>query len=492
MKRMKKLFAILMTMAMVMGLGITGFAAEKDAKITIDHAGSTAKFNYVQIVTANQETETGWDIVDEYFALFQSDNAFGQSATEQDVLKAMIYKATDGEQGVEIRGFDEKYANALDAIRGYIPAPEEGIGYDPEFTVNSAGVYVIAGYEEGFIYGTMAAYVGFDKYTAGVPADLTDATVEAKRVPTTVDKDSDDTDKVTEIGKTVTYTVTGTVPYIAPTELEKAEYWVTDKITGASYKLENKFLKVTVTTTPGNYRKVYDVTPKTIEGKNGFTLNLTEILANNQYANDTITISYQAVVTDIKVGNEVLIGKGENDGDYGHDSDTSYTGEIELLKLASDDTEDTNDDNEKLANAEFVMYKIVQDEGADTTHNEYATVKNGKLTGWITEKDDATRLITDTNGKIKVEGLDLGTYYFEETKAPEGYSLDSAPVDVQLSIDGTTASATVTGEQAVKFNNTLSALPSTGGMGTTIFTIAGCVIMISAAGLFFASRRKAN
>ena len=38
----------------------------------------------------------------------------------------------------------------------------------------------------------------------------------------------------------------------------------------------------------------------------------------------------------------------------------------------------------------------------------------------------------------------------------------------------------------------LSALPSTGGMGTTLFTIAGCVIMISAAGLFFATRKKAN
>lgn len=486
MKRMKKLFAILMTMAMVMGLGITGFAAEKDAKITIEHAGSTAKFNYVQIVTANQETETGWDIVDEYFALFKNEDAFGQSATEQDVLKAMIYKATGGKQGVEISGFDEKYANALDAIRGYIPAPEEGIGYGPEFTVNSVGVYVIAGYEEGFIYGTMAVYVGFDKYTAGVPADLTDATVEAKRVPTTVDKDSDDTDKVTEIGKTVTYTVTGTVPYIAPTELEEAEYWVTDKITGAEYKLEDGKLKVTVQTT-GDFKQVYDVTPKQIDGQDGFTLDLTRILENNQYANDTITISYQAVVTDIQVGNEVLIGKGENDGDYGHDSDTSYTGEIELLKLATDDTENTNEDNEKLANAEFVMYKV--DKGA----NKYATVSaEGKLTGWVDEKKDATKLYTNAEGKIKVEGLDLGTYYFEETKAPEGYSLDSAPVNVELRIDGTTASAIVTGEQAVKFNTTLSALPSTGGMGTTIFTIAGCVIMISAAGLFFASRRKAN
>ena len=41
-------------------------------------------------------------------------------------------------------------------------------------------------------------------------------------------------------------------------------------------------------------------------------------------------------------------------------------------------------------------------------------------------------------------------------------------------------------------NTKLNALPSTGGIGTTIFTIAGCLIMVTAAGLFFASRKRTN
>ncbi len=187
-----------------------------------------------------------------------------------------------------------------------------------------------------------------------------------------------------------------------------------------------------------------------------------------------------------------MVGEGKNQGEFGKDSDTSYTGEIELLKLAADDTPDSNEDNAKLQNAEFVMYKVVEDAEGGSNHQEYATVKDGKLTGWVTNKEAATKLYTNVYGIIKVEGLDLGTYYFEETKAPEGYSLDATPVDVELEIKGQTATAIVKGEQAVKLNTTLAALPSTGGMGTTLFTIAGCVIMISAAGLFFATRKKAN
>ena len=159
-----------------------------------------------------------------------------------------------------------------------------------------------------------------------------------------------------------------------------------------------------------------------------------------------------------------------------------------MIKYAADDTKDTLADNVKLSGAKFIMYK-----GADNS-KEYAVVEDGKFVRWTSTRDDATKLVTDTQGQIKVEGLDLGTYHFEEVEAPEGYSLDSAPVSVTLALgsEQTEATGIVTATPATKLNSTLSSLPSTGGMGTTLFTIAGCVIMISAAGLFFATRKKAN
>ena len=140
--------------------------------------------------------------------------------------------------------------------------------------------------------------------------------------------------------------------------------------------------------------------------------------------------------------------------------------------------------------------------------------------------------ISDENGYLSFTGLDAGTYTLQETKAPEGYSLNDTKIPVEITAtyndNGTlnsysikvnnentstyTATYDADGKGEVtdidctpehendwsdvsdthEIKNTkLASLPSTGGIGTTIFTIGGCAIMIIAAGLFFASRRKA-
>ncbi len=160
-----------------------------------------------------------------------------------------------------------------------------------------------------------------------------------------------------------------------------------------------------------------------------------------------------------------------------------------------------------LEGAKFRLQKKNADGSLDETHIYEAT-----------SADD---------GSLSFTGLDAGTYVLVETEAPEGYSLDPTEHEVVItakyynepkddkgklefytitidgkatstykatydSIDGTkvtTIDKTELGVTGIK-NTKLASLPSTGGIGTTIFTIGGCAIMIIAAGLYFATRRK--
>ena len=154
-----------------------------------------------------------------------------------------------------------------------------------------------------------------------------------------------------------------------------------------------------------------------------------------------------------------------------------FTGEITLVKFG--DSDETN----VLANAEFEVYKA-----GETTPLKFKLQENGNYRYAPDAEDATTTVVTNEEGKVVVEGLNVGTYHFKETKAPEGYSINTDGKDITLTQTGV---ATATVKASDKLNDTkLNALPSTGGIGTTIFTIGGCAIMIVAAGLFFATRRK--
>ena len=132
-----------------------------------------------------------------------------------------------------------------------------------------------------------------------------------------------------------------------------------------------------------------------------------------------------------------------------------------------------------------------REEGAEATKTPVSVVKvsDGVYKVALDGEEGATTTLVATNGTLKVTGLDEGNYEFKETKAPTGYSVNSENKAFTITAN---EEKEVT-EDAGEFVNTkLSALPATGGIGTTIFTIVGCGIMIAAAGLFFASRRKEN
>lgn len=166
---------------------------------------------------------------------------------------------------------------------------------------------------------------------------------------------------------------------------------------------------------------------------------------------------------------------------------------------------DSKDANTKLQGAEFKL---------KNSENKYAVVTDGKVTSW---NDEGTTLTSDEQGLFSVTGLDAGTYYLHETKAPAGYNLpasdfkveitattvngqnwsgtaDDALTALQVKVDGGTAinGNIQDGNVAINIANTQgSSLPSTGGMGTVMLYVAGvAVFVLAGATLVMALRRR--
>ena len=107
-----------------------------------------------------------------------------------------------------------------------------------------------------------------------------------------------------------------------------------------------------------------------------------------------------------------------------------------------------------------------------TVDNVYRHAKTGET---------GVEMITGTTGKIVVKGLANGTYYFEETDAPEGFNKLTGRTDATTITD---ANATIS-----VLNQAGTELPSTGGMGTTLFYVFG-IILVLGGSIFLVSRRR--
>lgn len=201
--------------------------------------------------------------------------------------------------------------------------------------------------------------------------------------------------------------------------------------------------------------------------------------------------------------NQSGTGDSDNTGKTPEDKVVVFTYELDTTKV------DKNDNNKKLKNAKFKLYRSSGEE------KQYAQVANGKLSGW-TDAAHAAELASDNNGLFKVAGLDDGTYYLEETVAPDGYNKLTEPITVVISADTTngqnwtdydntpltninvTANGTsgtgdaTTGVASITVANAKgNTLPSTGGMGTVILYVAGiAVFVLAGATLVMALRRR--
>ncbi len=457
MKKMKKVLAMIMAMAMIMGLGLTANAANAKSTITITNLAGTGTntVEYYKILEPDVKAESGYKFVE------------GVNVDGFATAKAFIEASVDARK------------TALNSEKTALGTKlTDGTVVGTTWTANvEAGLYAAfatntSDKDEPVVTYTnpMILSVQYDKatengegYDYNVAATQDKNAVVAKFTSIPVEKTGQDADgdDVVEIGQKATYTI----KTFMPSEVET--FTLADALTGATYDKET--VKVTI---GGEPVVLADGMVTFDDAKNTMTINLSSKLDGNE--GKAVVVTYDVTITGTKVNNTVEYGDGKHEADS---NVTFYTGSIKLTKY-----EDAG--KTPMAGAKFVVFKNT-DAGV-----QYAVVVNGNIQSWTAAKKDATRLTTNAAGVIQVNGLNLGTYSFEEVEAPDGFTINTDKPEVEVKRENTTAEAELKPAETSLNDTNIIGLPSTGGIGTTIFTIGGIVIMVAAAALYFANRKK--
>ena len=220
-----------------------------------------------------------------------------------------------------------------------------------------------------------------------------------------------------------------------------------------------------------------------------FEVRFTQAFCDTLKANDQIVISYTATLNE----NAVIAGEGNPNTSkvsYGDSSNTkytpdsqtkTYTWDVDVFKYTMNGETET-----ALAGATFTLSK--NSDGS----NPIALISKGNNVYRVAKTGTVTEITTDATGKFTIAGLDADTYYLTETAAPAGYNKLAGPVTVVIGANGA-VNATTEAPQGVDevkvLNQTGAELPSTGGIGTTIFYVAGGVLVVGAIVLLIAKRR---
>lgn len=500
MKKVKKLLALVMAMTMVLGMAISVSAAPSTEKGTATVMGVTedgAQVTAYQMVTyddtgaysvvpALEGTYTvGQDDPDVITSIASNTTLLGQlnatNLTDTDGDGNWTAELTAGTYLVLVTGTGEAIYNPM-LLSLEVTYEEGGVG-DGE--VDADGNYVV---NDVVIYA---------KSTESVPVDkkITDASGTVIGV--------DNLGKIDDVsgGDTVYFTITTEIPsYSALYDNENLTFKLTDTA-DERLTLDNEDGKLVAAIQDcledGAANVTVDGQVITVE------FNREYILANG---GKPITITYPAVVegkddwlrpaTFEAVENSVVL-------EYSNTPTETKTSAPIVTKHYTFDflVYKTDADTDKqLVGAEF---SLTNTETGETVTSNYK--KYGQQHRYI------------------FGDVDAGTYILKETKAPAGYSLSNEEytvkvtpfygtgknlmnytVEIRDSANrqvGLTTYQLIGGGVAIQHasdlkpnipNTELASLPSTGGIGTTIFTIGGCAIMIAAAALYFVNRRKSE
>lgn len=478
--KIKKIMAMLLAATMIMGTSVTTFAATSATISVTNLEDKNAKIKYVQIVEPDTTSVIGWR-----FSTDEIANVFMEkfnAETEDAALESLIVLA-EQEVVPNVNGItgtvntSNELGAALTAIRNLATNTAEGTQIT---NIDKAGLYLInvVTTNPGYTYIPMLSYIKDNGY-----GELVSTSVAVKGSYNVPDKNVDDEtiNGSVSAGDIVGYSAVVEYPYFSP-DAEDKTFNVTDTIQNATYVKDSMQVLINGKEMP---EESYEVR-EDYAGKQTFTIDFTY---DSKYAGQTVMIKYN-----------VMVGMGE--GNVVNDFESNLITEKDSVTLGKVKVKvfKTDKNENPLVGATFAIYEASEAPNQDKGYIEYkdVSVSTEKELQTLYLKELVTDITEGDNGTVTFEGLDADkTYYVKEIDAPSGYTVNPNYYPV-----GTTEKNTETSTDDVYLYNdfedipvddeNLSSLPSTGGIGTTIFTIGGCAIMVAAAGLFFASRRKAN
>ena len=459
---MKRVTSILLALALLLALAGTAVAAEDKGSITIDNAIVGKKYTIYRIFNLNSHNTDYSAInytVSEKWTEFFAEGAPGRAYVDIDKTYGYVVWKT----GASPANF------AAEAIKF---AADKGIAHDGQ-AVAAPGTVKFDDLALGYylVQSDLGALCSLD-------TTMPNVTIKEKNSESTVEKqvqedstgdygDHNDAD----IGQTVNFRTT-----INVVDGDPKNYVLHDTMSAG---LTFDPASVAVTIGERTLAKNTDYTLVTSGLTDGCTFEV-QFKDGVLKPNDVVEVAYSAEVNEYAV----IGGTGNDNKTHLTYSDTpkstgerltkTYVWQFDVFKYAKKDKEEI-----PLAGAQFVLYKTVNDK------KFYAQVANGKITGWTDDKEKATVFETPDDGKFVIAGLDADTYYLEEIKAPDGYNRLKEPVNVVITAN---IAGDKTGKATITYNETATGtvrienqtgveLPSTGGIGTTVFYVIGGLLM---------------
>ena len=503
MKIIKKIAAIMLSVMMVLGMcsvvgaaETSGTSATKDGKITIKNAVPEQTYTIYQILELESFSDKTATEPNSGNYAYKATTKW-KSFVESEIGKT--YLKTDGSGYVTwVKNADSAaFAKAaLDYAKKQTPSIAEKTESAPKATGESTTSTVI------FNNLSLGYYLVDSSVGALCSLDTTAKEVEIQEkngVPSVEKKIVEDTglkdSNTASIGDTIKFQTTITAQPGAQ------NYVLHDKMSdGLTFNgIESVKVGKNELSTTADYA---------VESPGDgctFHITFTPAYCESIKATTTIIVTYSATLNE-----KAEIGKTTGNTNttylkYGDSSKTqdstttTYTFEIPVLKYTNKGTLATE---KPLANAKF---KLSKDENGKTPIYLVDITKTGDSdniyrVAKATEDPSITKIteiITPDSGKLRIQGLDEGIYYLTETKQPDGYNILKEAIRIDIDKDGNikyaskseTLNPMTSGGDVKVLNQTGSLLPSTGGMGTTLFYIFGAILVIGSGVVLITKKR---